>query len=283
MFLLALVSIDASGQKLSSSALEAEQNKKAVEETVKAYARALADLPRTRDAQTILRFHAVEFTGINDGEKYDLAKIRDTLDKVMRAIDEGNNIAISAKAENIKIEFEGDIAWASYDSIVRIKVNGKVAQDVKQKSTDKFKRVNSGWLLTHSISSTVKEPTPAYDPPSVEPQTPKQVKIVDSSFAVSPRYFQTFSFSLPVGGYVRGRFDSQGGRWSDVQVILIDAREYDNYRNNRAFRAYHNSGKVYSGSLYVLLPAGQYLLIFSNAHSTVVSSQVVANIDATSY
>jgi hypothetical protein len=267
-------------QKLSLSSLNTEQDKAAIEKSVKAYAKALTEFPANRDPSSILRFHAREWTGIDDGKKYDLNKIQETLTGIIGSLQAGNTIQISAEAKDVETKLEGDVAWADYIGIIRVKVNGKVIEEKKQKCSDKFKRDGNAWLLLHSIATTVKEPEPT---PATVSAAPSTTKLIDQTFNVSAGYVRPFIFHLKQSGLVAGRFVLTGNRFSDIKVCLVPLQEYDNFLNNRPYTSWYTSGKVVSGSIYVFLPPGSYALVFDNAHSLIIGAEVRAVIDLTRY
>ena len=283
IFVLCLL-VTTPAQTLNISSITDEENKKAIEQAVKAYGKALMDLPKLREPEAVLRLHTKEFTGINDGQGYDLNEVRDNLSRILQVAQAGSKVEVTVKSKNMTIELSGDTAWAKFDSTLWVRVNGKLIQESNQRMSEKFKQYGSQWLLDHAISSTIEHEeveVPA-ERPAIQLDTipvDRTERIVNGNFNVSAGQFRLFSIRLENGGVVSGRFDVVGGRWSDIWVLLIPARDYDNWRNNRPFRYSYLSGKVVSGSINVYLPTGDYCLIFSNLHSAVASAPMYAVID----
>lgn len=277
-------------QKLDIASLNTERDKVTIENAISGYGKALSDLPNSRDVESILRFHATDFTGTEDGKEYNLKTVRETLNQILDSLKAGNSVAVSVSTRNIEVEVRGDAATATYDADVRLRVSGRVSES-KQKCTDRFRREAEGWLLEHSAISVVREsanPREATVPTSTQtqrwagpsPAPPVQPShLIDETFNVAAGQFRVFEIRLNAPRTVAGRFDVGGGRFSDVKVFLIPSQEYDNLRNNRPHRYFYASGQVVSGSLNVPLPTGYYLLVFSNMHSVVAGATVRTVID----
>jgi hypothetical protein len=115
---------------------------------------------------------------------------------------------------------------------------------------------------------------------TIERVNPVAMGIVSDTFAVQPGQLRNFSFELDRVRTITGRFDVGGNRWSDIQVSLVALSEYDNLRNHRPYRAYYNSGQVVSDSINLVVPAGNYVLVFSNMHSLAAVATVRAVVSA---
>jgi hypothetical protein len=61
---------------------------------------------------------------------------------------------------------------------------------------------------------------------------------------------------------------------------LLDADNFENFRNGNEYRAYHLSPRQTVGTIDVRLGQGEYRLIFSNVFSIVSNKIVSASIGA---
>lgn len=106
-------------------------------------------------------------------------------------------------------------------------------------------------------------------------------RIVSQSFEVQALGFTFFQFDMPTGGKIRGNFRASGGK-NDIEVVVFDARDFENFRNgNRARRTYYYSGGyVTSDEIDRDIPAGSYYLVFNNKDALITSKRVTAQIDA---
>jgi hypothetical protein len=275
-------------QKLNVSSINADQDKAAIKNVVNAYAKALMELPKTRDPESVLRFHMAGFTGIEDGKKYDLDTIKGALDKLIETAQKGRSLTVTVITGNIDVEFDGDAAWASYESEITLRVNDVLADETTQKCKQKYSRYGDRWMLSHAIITSAARKDKAGEAKPVAAssysiETPTKTRIVDQVFNVAAGRFNWFNFHLDKQSTVTGRFDLTGNRSSDIYAYIINTVEFDNLRNNRLFRSWYMSGKVVSGSIYATLPPGNYLLVFSNTHSLVIGAEVRAVLDVTKY
>jgi ketosteroid isomerase-like protein len=119
-------------------------------------AKAATELPRNRDAQTILKFYAREHTDISDAEAGTFESMQKEITGVIEQMNLGAPIGISAQASNIKIELAGEMAWATYDSQMKIGANGKLLEEINQKCTTIFKKYGAEWLIHHEHCSSPK-------------------------------------------------------------------------------------------------------------------------------
>jgi hypothetical protein len=105
-------------------------------------------------------------------------------------------------------------------------------------------------------------------------------RIVDQSFQVQALGFTSFQFDMPTGGKIRGNFRASGGK-NDIEVVVFDARDFENFRNgNRARRTYYYSGGyVTSDEIDRDIPAGSYYLVFNNKDALITGKWVTAQID----
>lgn len=108
------------------------------------------------------------------------------------------------------------------------------------------------------------------------------VPVVNGSFVVEPRTFKDFKLVVPTGirnARVEGTFSASGAR-NDIEVMLLDEHEFQNWRNRHKFTATYDSGRVTAGKINVALPAdpATYVIVFSNRFSFISNKAVVADL-----
>jgi ketosteroid isomerase-like protein len=127
-------------------------------------ARAMSELPKTKDAGSVLDLYAPDYQGLNDGEP----QSREGLSAVVAEIEEnvklGNPVSITNRATNIRARAEGSFGWATYDFHSRIEVLGEVLGEVERRCTGIYVRRNEAWRIRHEHCSTV------WAAPAAEPE-----------------------------------------------------------------------------------------------------------------
>lgn len=142
---------------LTSSLAEAGPEEDAIKKNIKDAARALTDFPKTRDAQSALKFYADDYFTISDGRVETLKQAEDNLAYLKEQINLGNQVGISMQISNIKAEISGAIGWATYDYTTKIVVGRDVLVEEQGKCTAIHHKKGSGWLIQHEHCSAIPE------------------------------------------------------------------------------------------------------------------------------
>jgi hypothetical protein len=80
--------------------------------------------------------------------------------------------------------------------------------------------------------------------------------------------------------HVVGQFNASGGLTSDIQAVLADESEFQNWVNGHQAKTYYSSELTTTGKLDVgALAPGRYVMAFSNK-AGLVDRQVFAEIEA---
>jgi hypothetical protein len=104
--------------------------------------------------------------------------------------------------------------------------------------------------------------------------------IVNGSFTVAAQQYRYWSFHVGRrGSSISGRFRAEGGGGNDIEVYVLDADGFENFRNGHTANTYYNSGRVTVGTINGRLAEGDYFLIFSNTFSVVTNKAVTASIE----
>jgi predicted nucleic acid-binding Zn ribbon protein len=95
---------------------------------------------------------------------------------------------------------------------------------------------------------------------------------VKSTFTVEPG-MQNF--------HVAGHFTASGGVGNDIQVVLAEESEFQNWINGHQAKVFYSTDKETTGHFDVgPLAPGQYVFAFSNTFSLLTEKQVFAQVDA---
>ena len=140
---------------LISSLAEAGPEEDAIVKNIKDAAKALTDFPKTRDAQSALKFYANDYFTISDGQVETLKQAEDNLAYLKEQINLGNRVGISMQISNIKAETSGAIGWATYDYTTKIWVGRDVLVEEQGKCTAIHRKKGSGWLIQHEHCSAI--------------------------------------------------------------------------------------------------------------------------------
>jgi hypothetical protein len=110
--------------------------------------------------------------------------------------------------------------------------------------------------------------------------------LLSRSVAISPQRSQYWKFEVggsAVNARVVGNFHAMGGAGNDIEAVVAEWGQCENWMNGHRADVLYASGKVTNGSLNVSIPhAGNYCLAFSN-RMALVSGKTVAGSIALQY
>jgi hypothetical protein len=98
---------------------------------------------------------------------------------------------------------------------------------------------------------------------------------INSNFPVDARSFVFFDLALSQTSLLKGMFVARGGN-NDIDCLIMEASELENFKNNQTFRTYYRSGYITTGNINLSLPAGTYKIVFSNTKAWITNKTVVA-------
>ena len=125
-----------------------------LEKTIVDLANAYVEFPKTKDMQSILRFYAQDYAGVNNGKSESRKDIENYLSDLIDRINLGEPIGISAKVSNIKTSVGGTLGWAASDYEYKQGQGGIVVQSEQGKCTAIFRKQGGSWLIQHEHCST---------------------------------------------------------------------------------------------------------------------------------
>ncbi len=106
--------------------------------------------------------------------------------------------------------------------------------------------------------------------------------ILEGQIAVGPGQFQYWRFEVApsmLTPRVIGSFHALGGSGNDIEAIVAEWGECENWLNGHQAQVQYGSGKVTNGSINVALrEAGSYCLAFSNKIALVSGKTVTGNV-----
>lgn len=104
-------------------------------------------------------------------------------------------------------------------------------------------------------------------------------KLVPDEFVVKPGLIRYWKFTVGSSAQVIGGFRAQGGSRNDIEAIVAEWDECENWLNGNGARVLYSSGKVTNGKLNVSLRSGEYCVAFSNRMSAVSAKEIAAAIE----
>ena len=134
------------------------------------------------------------------------------------------------------------------------------------------------WILFVSRS----HPNAAGNPTSA--LRPYSQKLFANELTVKPAqyYYQTFTVgnNTLVSPHVVGSFHATGGIGNDIQVVVAEKGEFENWVNGHQARLLYSSGKTTNGRIDVpITEPGTYCLGFSNAFSLLSAKMISSDIE----
>ncbi len=79
---------------------------------------------------------------------------------------------------------------------------------------------------------------------------------------------------------VVGGFHASGGSGNDIQVVLAEESEFENWINGHQARVLYSTGKTTTGKIAVqIFEPGTYILAFSNTFSVLTDKDVFAEVE----
>ncbi len=118
----------------------------------------------------------------------------------------------------------------------------------------------------------------------------QQKALSPSVFAVKAGSLSSFSFSVYKDGRVLGRFQTANGNdpavvndgvadaESMIVAVILDARDFENWKNGRPAPALYRSERTQRGGFDIALPPGQYFLAFDNRFSPLTDKKITASV-----
>ncbi len=133
-----------------------------------------------------------------------------------------------------------------------------------------------------ATQSGTPPPNAEATPPMPPPRSPVIQVLARGNYAVQPSGYITFPFSVPQGAtraIVKGSFHAFGGTGNDIQAVIASPFEFENWINGHQAQVLYGTVKATNGTIGVEgIPAGNYILAFSNKFSALSRKQVTADI-----
>lgn len=134
-------------------------------------------------------------------------------------------------------------------------------------------------LLTSCTHTQNWTPTQSQSGPTRP--VPRQLALAEPALTVAPGQYVFYKFTAPDRGRVTGRFRAAGGSGNDIQVLILDSDQFENWRNGHNTSAYYNSQKVTVSNVDAMLREGTYYLVFNNNFSAFSNKAITADIKLT--
>ncbi len=117
---------------------------------------------------------------------------------------------------------------------------------------------------------------------SVLPGQAETRNIFSGQLVVSARQYRAWTITIApqmTNAQLVGSFHTAGGTGNDIQAVIADPTEFENWKNGHQARVFYGTDRTTNGSFNVRLAPGTYILAFSNAFSLLVPKEVTAEIE----
>jgi len=134
------------------------------------------------------------------------------------------------------------------------------------------------------FTSNVTAP-PGGNPPASSPDlVPASSKLFAGQLLIKAKGYATAKFTVDLGMqhfHVVGHFSASGGAGNDIQAVLADEDEFQNWINGHPAKVLYSTDKVTIGKLDVgPLAPGRYVFALNNNFSAISDKYVLAEIEA---
>ena len=112
---------------------------------------------------------------------------------------------------------------------------------------------------------------------------PVMTTIFSGDVTVKAGKYQSWTINVDPGSmqnvHVWGSFHASGGSGNDIQAVVAEQSEFENWINGHEAKVHYSTGKVTNGQFNVWLnQGGTYILAFSNTYSTFTDKDVSAEV-----
>lgn len=136
-----------------ASEADARTDEQAITKLIQDAAHAMAALPKTKDVKGVLQYLAQDYTFIDGGELRHRKELEASLRDLQSQKTSGEEVEIKDEVTDIHVHVAGDWAWAVYDEVVIITINGQIIDEDDSKCTGIFRKTGQRWLYVHEHCS----------------------------------------------------------------------------------------------------------------------------------
>ena len=111
---------------------------------------------------------------------------------------------------------------------------------------------------------------------------PVTEKIFQGEMVVKAGQYRFWSLPIPqemANAQLLGSFHASGGSGNDIQAVVAEPREFENWINGHEARVYYSTGKITNGRIELRLARGTYIIAFSNKFSPVTDKELTADLE----
>ena len=129
----------------------------AIKKIITDQAKALTDLPRSRDVQAVLKYYASDYSSVEDGIGRGIKDAEKFLLDFLVTLEEQRNLGISNRVSNIKLQVSETMAWATFDQEFKVGEMGEVIVQAQGKCTGIYRKKGMQWFIQHEHCSHDKK------------------------------------------------------------------------------------------------------------------------------
>jgi len=134
----------------------AGSEEEAVEQTISAAAKSVATFSESKDRQSVLKFYAADYRGIQDGETEGRESIERWLSDYEAELGKGSTLRFISAVSDLRVQVTGPTAWATYDYVFQAIRKGELEAQDSGKCTSLLRKEASSWLILHEHCSRAR-------------------------------------------------------------------------------------------------------------------------------
>jgi hypothetical protein len=107
-------------------------------------------------------------------------------------------------------------------------------------------------------------------------------KIFSGDIPVGAGQYQSWTLTISpemTNAQLVGSFRAAGGSGSDVQAVVTDPDDFENWINGHQSRAYYSTERTTSGQINLHLAPGTYIIALSNRFSAFTNKEVAVDLE----
>jgi hypothetical protein len=93
----------------------------------------------------------------------------------------------------------------------------------------------------------------------------RSVSLINGTFTVDAGHVKSWNFRSPNCINITGAFRAQGGNQNDIKVLIMEALDFENWKNGHTVQTLYNSGQITTAKFSLNLnKAEDFVIVFSN-------------------
>jgi len=107
-------------------------------------------------------------------------------------------------------------------------------------------------------------------------------RFLNGQMVVSPGQYRYWTVTITpemTDAQLIGHFHTEGGAGNDIQAVVADQSEFENWKNGHQAKVYYSTDRVTNGQFTVHVGPGTYVIALSNTFSALSQKIVTGEIE----